>query len=160
MASWQAATDDAGQPGVGQIVIGDGSEDDFAEIVALDERVTGLSRPEFWHEFRLQKATSNALIVLVARHAGEIVGYATGEVRTWPVRGSACGWVYAIGVAKEHRLKRAGSALMAEMISRFRASGIGTIRTMIDVDDHLLMSFLRSMGMTAGPFVELEMPIA
>ncbi len=28
---------------------------------------------------------------------------------------------------------------------------------MLHIDDHLLMSFFRSHGMTAGPFVELEM---
>jgi len=48
---------------------------------------------------------------------------------------------------------------MADLISRFKKSGVKTIRTVIDVDDYLLMSFLRSFGMTAGPFVELEMTL-
>lgn len=158
MASRQTATRQADRPDSGAIVIGDGSQDDFPEIIALDTRVTGISRPEFWQEFQVHRSAN--LILLVARHAGAIVGYAMGEVRAWPVRTPACGWVYAIGVDKEHRLKRAASLLMAELIDRFRAQGVGTVRTMIDVDDHLLMSFLRSMGMTAGPFVELEMSIA
>lgn len=160
MTSRQTAKPRIEQPGEDEIVIGDGSQDDFSEIIALDARVTGVSRPEFWHELQVQhKATTNTLIVLVARSAGKIVGYAMGEVRAWPVRTPACGWVYAIGIDKKYRLRRAASALMAELIERFRAQGICTIRTMIDVDDHLLMSFLRSLGMTAGPFVELEISI-
>ena len=79
-----------------------------------------------------------------------------GEVRAWPVRAPACGWIYAIGVAGSYRLQNVAAALMAAMIARFKANGAGAISTMIDVDDHLLMSFLRSSGMTAGPFVELE----
>jgi ribosomal protein S18 acetylase RimI-like enzyme len=160
MPSRQKPTPPVRPLGDGEIVVCDGTQDDFSEIIALDARVAGISRPEFWHELQVQRTASNTLILLVARYAGKIVGYAMGEVRAWPVRTPACGWVYAIGVDKKHRLRRVASALMTELIRRFQAQGVYTIRTIIDVDDHLLMSFLRSLGMTAGPFVELEMSIA
>ena len=89
-----------------------------------------------------------------------MIGYALGEIRSWPVCAPVCGWLYAIGVAKEYRQHKAASALMIELIARFKKCGVGSIRTVIDVDDHLLMSFLRSFGMTAGPFVELEITFA
>ena len=147
----------------GELAVTDAGPADLAAIVALDERITGIARAEFWNHFFAQRAASDTLTVLVARKkasgSGELIGYAMGEVRAWPVRAPACGWIYAIGVEKSHRLQRAASVLMAELIARFRAHGCGTVRTMIDVDDHLLMSFLRSQGMTAGPFVELEMQI-
>ena len=132
---------------------------DLAEIIALDARITGFSRADFWKDLFRQLETSETLCVLVAKSAGKIIGYALGEVRSWPVRAPACGWLYAIGVEKEHRLHKSASALMTELISKFKKSGVGTIRTVIDVDDNLLMSFLRSFGMTAGPFVELELTL-
>jgi ribosomal protein S18 acetylase RimI-like enzyme len=70
-----------------------------------------------------------------------------------------CGWLYAVGVDKDHRLQKIATALMSELVDRFRKNGVKAVRTVIDVDDHLLMSFFRSCGMTAGPFVELEMTI-
>ncbi len=130
---------------------------DLAEIIALDGQITGFKRTDFWTDLFHRRETSATLSILVARSAGRIIGYALGEIRSWPVRAPACGWLYAIGVHKEYRLHKAASALLTELIARFKKSGVGAIRTMIDVDDHLLMSFLRSFGMTAGPFLELEL---
>jgi hypothetical protein len=132
---------------------------DLPAIIDLDAEITGVARPEFWTDFHNQRAASETLCLLIAKMSDEVVGYAMGEVRAWPVRTPACGWVYAIGVKKEQRLSRTATALMAELTGRFRAHGVHTIRTMIDIDDYLLMSFLRSLGMTAGPFIELEMSI-
>jgi ribosomal protein S18 acetylase RimI-like enzyme len=131
----------------------------LAEIIALDGQVTGFERADFWTDLFRQRRRSETLCILVATSGGRIVGYALGEVRSWPVRAPACGWLYAIGVDKEHRLQKAASALLTELIARFKKSGVGAVRTIIDVDDHLLMSFLRSFGMTAGPFVELELTL-
>jgi ribosomal protein S18 acetylase RimI-like enzyme len=137
--------------------IADATSSDLAEIIDLDARITGFARAEFWNDLFHRRDASDTLCVLVAKSAGKIVGYALGEIRSWPVRAPACGWLYAIGVDERYRLQRCASTLMAELISRFKQSGVGAIRTVINMDDHLLMSFLRSFGMTAGPFVELEM---
>jgi ribosomal protein S18 acetylase RimI-like enzyme len=150
------ADGDDGQHG---ITVAEAGTADLAEIIALDARITGFARADFWKDLFRQLETSETLCVLVAKSADKIIGYALGEVRSWPVRAPACGWLYAIGVEKEYRLHKSASALMTELISRFKKSGVGTIRTVIDVDDNLLMSFLRSFGMTAGPFVELEMTL-
>jgi hypothetical protein len=105
------------------------------------------------------QAASETLCVLAATKSDKSVGYAAGEVRSWQVRAPACGWLYAIGGEERCRLRRYASSLTAELISRFKQSGVGTIRTVMDVDDYLLMSFLRSCGMTTGSFVELEMTL-
>ncbi len=142
-----------------RITVAEAETSDLPEVIALDAKVTGFARDEFWNHLLRQRATSDTLFVLVAKSGSKIVGYALGEVRSWPVRAPACGWLYAIGVEKEYRLQKAASALMIELIARFKKCNVRAIRTVIDVDDHLLMSFLRSFGMTAGPFVELEMTL-
>jgi ribosomal protein S18 acetylase RimI-like enzyme len=141
------------------IAVAGANATDLAEIIALDTRITGFARADFWKDLFRQLETNETLCVLVAKSGGKMIGYALGEVRSWPVRAPACGWLYAIGVEKEHRLHKSASALMTELISQFKKSGVSTIRTVIDVDDNLLMSFLRSFGMTAGPFVELELTL-
>ena len=40
--------------------------------------------------------------------------------------------------------------------SRFRDTGVDTVRTMLAVDDNLNLSFFRSQGMMGGPFIQLE----
>jgi ribosomal protein S18 acetylase RimI-like enzyme len=142
------------------VTMTDAEATDLAEIIDLDARIVGYTRADFWRDLFRQRATSATLCVLVAKSSEKIVGYAAGEVRSWPVRAPICGWLYAIGVKKEHRQQKVATALMTELISRFTKNGVGAIRTMIDIDDHLLMSFLRSFGMTAGPFVELEMRVS
>jgi ribosomal protein S18 acetylase RimI-like enzyme len=141
------------------LVLADAEASDLAEIIDLDEKVAGYSRADFWRDLFRQKAAGSTLVVLVARSSGILVGYALGEIRSWPVRTPICGWLYAIGVEKNHRLQKVATTLMTELISRFRQNGVQTVRTVIDVDDQLLMSFLRSYGMSAGPFVELEMTV-
>ena len=141
------------------IVVADADTSDLAEIIRLDETVAGYSRADFWHDLFRHKVAGSTLFVLVARSSGVLVGYALGEIRSWPVRTPICGWLYAIGVEKNHRLQKVATTLMTELISRFRRNGVETVRTVIDVDDQLLMSFLRSYGMSAGPFVELEMAV-
>jgi GNAT superfamily N-acetyltransferase len=139
--------------------VADAELTDLPEIIDLDARIAGYSRADFWDNLFRQKAASATLYVIVARRAGKIIGYTLGEIRSWPVRDPVCGWLYAVGVDKDHRLHKVATALMTELVERFRQKGVAAVRTVIDVDDHLLMSFFRSCGMTAGPFVELEMAI-
>ena len=49
-----------------------------------------------------------------------------------------------------------GSALMEAISRNFREAGIDTMRTVLSRKNHLLMSFFRSHGMMAGPYIELE----
>ncbi len=140
-------------------ILADADAGDLAEIVDLDAKISGYARADFWHNLFRQKEASSTLYVIVAKRAGKIIGYTLGELRSWPVRDPVCGWLYAVGVDQEHRLHKIATALMNELVDQFRKNGVEAVRTMIDVDDHLLMSFFRSCGMTAGPFVELEMAI-
>jgi ribosomal protein S18 acetylase RimI-like enzyme len=132
--------------------------DELPKVIELDATVTGVKRPDFWLDLSRQ-AGSKTLAVVIATMGGEIIGYALGDLRAWPVRAPACGWIYAIGVAAEYRQQKVATGLMQAMIDHFAKNGAASIRTMIEVDDHLLMSFLRSFGMTAGPFVELELKL-
>ena len=142
------------------LVLADADESDLEEIIALDEKVAGGSRADFWRDLFRQKVAGGPWFVIVARTSGVLVGFVMGEIRSWPVRTPTCGWLYAIGVEKNHRLHKIGTALMTELISRFRGNGVETVRTVIGIDDQLLMSFLRGYGMSAGPFVELEMAVS
>ena len=46
-----------------------------------------------------------------------------------------------------------------ELLDRFRRFGVKTVRTMLARDNTLVLSFFRSQGMMAAPFIPLEMEL-
>ena len=46
-----------------------------------------------------------------------------------------------------------------EICNRLKAAGVSMVRTMVDLDNKLTLSFFRSMGMCTGRYIELEKTI-
>jgi GNAT superfamily N-acetyltransferase len=134
--------------------------DDLPAIVAIDADITGIPKPEIWYGYYAPVATSAHHHFLVARYEGQVVGYAVGEVRAWDFGHPPCGWLLAISVRKDARLAGVATLLFKKLQENFRQRGVSMMRTMVHVDDHLLISFFRSHGMTAAPFIELELDMA
>lgn len=139
------------------LVIEDAATADLAVLADLDSKITGKSKPEFWQDLAIGDHQARRRTVLVARTNGQVVGFIVGEVRSWEFGSPPCGWLHTIAVRPDYRLARVGTRLCEALQARFHASGVKTMRTMLHIDDHLLMSFFRAQGLTAGPFVELEM---
>jgi GNAT superfamily N-acetyltransferase len=145
--------------------------DDVPEVISIDEQITGIAKPELWYAYYDPSARSQPRWFLVAREKtpnnnhdaphdhNKVLGYILGEVRAWEFGSPPCGWIFAIGVAPNQRLTGVGTHLLNAMIERFKPTGVKTIRTMLHIDDHDLMSFFRTHGMSAGPFIELEAAI-
>jgi len=49
-----------------------------------------------------------------------------------------------------------GKRMFDEMSTRMKRAGVSSLRTMIDRDDKLTLSFFRSMGLRTGRYIELE----
>lgn len=135
---------------------------DIADIAALDRRVTGLAKSDYWREMyaRYGKKQPNR-IFLVAERAeskGEpvIVGFIVGEVRAWEFGSAPCGWVIALSVDSDARLRGIGEALFGAISSEFKRAGVDKMRTMVARDNRLHLMFFRSEGMMAGPYIQLE----
>jgi ribosomal protein S18 acetylase RimI-like enzyme len=131
---------------------------DYQRIVDLDAETSSVSKPDYWREiFALYvSGEDNQRYLLVADLAEETVGFALGEVRAWEFGSPPCGWVFGLGVTAEVREHRVGSALVQDMFNRFRRDGVSSVRTNVSRRDTLNLSFFRSLGMTAGPYVQLE----
>jgi L-amino acid N-acyltransferase YncA len=134
---------------------------DFAAVVAIDATVTGLEKRRYWRSiFRRYAATRQAgRRFFVAEVDGQIVGFIIGEVRDWEFGSPPCGWVFGIDVRPDERLGGVGAELLAAICTSFRRAGVHTVRTMLARDNTLVLSFFRSQGMMAGPFIPLEMKL-
>jgi ribosomal protein S18 acetylase RimI-like enzyme len=130
---------------------------DLAAVVALDAEDPRVTKPAYWKSrFEWYAGRRPDRFFLVAERDGTMLGFIVGEVRAWEFGSPPSGWIFAIGVSREARLHGLGTMLVDEMCLRFRKAGVEVVRTMLAKDDRLIMSFFRSQGMMAGPFIQLE----
>lgn len=140
------------------VTIREAVADDLDDVVALDVADTGIAKPDYWHDMfdRYVVAPRANRFFLIAERDGRTVGFIVGETRIWEFGSPPCGWIIAVNVDKSLRESGIGSRLMNEICVRFRQAGVDTVRTMVARSDSLNLSFFRSQGMTAGPYIELE----
>jgi ribosomal protein S18 acetylase RimI-like enzyme len=134
---------------------------DLPAIVALDRRITGVAKAGYWQWALAHYAGGPAeRIFLVAETPdGALAGFIIGEVRAWEFGSPPAGWVFAIQVDTARRLGGVGTQLFETLCRRFRAAGVDRVRTLVDRRDHLILSFFRSQGMTAGPSLQLDLEL-
>ncbi len=134
---------------------------DLDQIIAIDAAVTGLEKRHYWRSvYRRYGGPGQAeRQFLVADATGRVVGFVIGEVRDWEFGSAPCGWVFGIDVEPASRLAGIGARLLEAICARFRRAGVKKVRTMLSRDNKLILSFFRSQGMMAGPFIPLEMDL-
>ena len=96
---------------------------------------------------------------LVALAGGRVVGFVIGEVRDWEFGSPPCGWVFAIDVDPQARLAGVGTQLLQAISARFQRIGVRKLRTIVALENTLILSFFRAQGMMAGPLIALEMDL-
>jgi len=134
---------------------------DLDAIIALDATVTGLAKPDYWYELFHRYGTRGRQqrFFLVGDVEGEIQGFVIGEVRDWEFGSPPCGWVFGINVRPNARVGGIGSRLLDAIVAAFRRAGVTKVRTLLARDNNLVLSFFRSQGMTAAPFIPLELDL-
>ena len=134
---------------------------DLDQVAAIDLEITRLPKPGYWAEIhqRYGSGRRQQRFFLVAEAAGRIEGFVIGEVRDWEFGSPRCGWVFAISVRPETRLAGVGSRLLEAICAGFRRQGVTKVRTMLARDNSLILSFFRSQGMMAAPFIPLELDL-
>ena len=154
----RGATAIASPPGAEILTIRNAQPRDLAEVIAIDEESAGHRKAAYWEEIlaRYGSGRRQQRFFLVAEVDGRIEGYVIGEVRDWEFGFPRVGWVFAINVRSEARLAGTGSRLLEAICAGFRKLGVTTVRTLLSRDNHLILSFFRSQGMMAAPFIPLE----
>lgn len=131
---------------------------DLPAIAALDARLTGRAKAAYWQDMlaRYAGGPPERHFLVAESPKGALAGFIAGEVRAWEFGQPPAGWVFAVQVDPKLRLKGTGSALFEALAARFKAQGVTHIRTLVDRKDHLILSFFRAQGMTAGPSLQLD----
>ena len=134
---------------------------DLNAVIAIDAEASGIEKIDYWYELFHRYGTRGRQqrFFLVAEANGTIHGFVIGEVRDWEFGSPPCGWVFGIAVRRKTRLGGTGSALLAAILECFRRAGVDKVRTMLARDNNLVLSFFRSQGMIAAPFIPLELDL-
>jgi len=135
---------------------------DLDQVAAIDLEITRLPKPGYWAGIHQRYGTGRRQqrFFLVAEAAGRIEGFVIGEVRDWEFGSPRCGWVFAISVRPKARLAGVGTRLLEAICEGFRRLGVVKVRTLLQRDNQLILSFFRSQGMMAAPFIPLEIDLA
>lgn len=138
-------------------------EGDLTAIAALDARVTGNAKPDYWQDVydRYASRYVDKRFFLVAEPEEEaaafpIYGYIVGEIRGWEFGSEPCGWIFAFSVEPGIRQQGIGEQLFESISDEFKSAGMKLMRTMVARQNQLHMAFFRSEGMVAGPYIQLE----
>jgi ribosomal protein S18 acetylase RimI-like enzyme len=126
---------------------------DLAGVSALDARLTGSRKPDYWQSML---GAPERHFLVAETDKGALAGFIAGEVRAWEFGQPAAGWVFAIQIEPRLRLKGVGTALYEALVERFKVAGVTRVRTLVDRKDHLILSFFRAQGMVAGPSLQLD----
>ena len=131
---------------------------DLGQVIAIDAEVTGLAKTDYWYELfhRYGGGRSRQRLFLVAESGDVILGFIIGEVRDWEFGSAPCGWVFGLSVRASARLAGVGSRMLEAICDGFRHAGVNQVRTLLARDNSLVLSFFRSQGMMAAPFIPLE----
>ena len=136
------------------------TEADLEAVVAIDGKVLGEKRFDYW-KLKISPPSKASLVSgLVAEIKGQIVGFILGEIsgREFRVPGTI-GWIDTIGVDPAYQRKGVASALLKQVVKDFQQRGVETVHTLVNWSSWDLLQFYKSVGFTRGDMINLELEI-
>jgi ribosomal protein S18 acetylase RimI-like enzyme len=136
------------------------NELDIARIVSIDERLTGVYRPEVWERRIMYYLRRDPEASQVAELGGKVVGFMLADIRGGEFGlEEPGGWIERFGVDPDFQGRSLGRKLFEAVVEHLKQQGAKTVRTLVEKNDSDLASFLRALGFKDAPLVALEMRI-
>jgi len=133
------------------------SELDLDDIVRIGELTRNLYQPDLWEERVTYYLRRDPESSVVAEREGRVVGFMLGDVRAGEFGiEEPSGWIEVLGVDPEAGGRGVGRAMGEEMLARYRARGVGSVRTMVDESMPEVEKFFTALGFapdTLRPFI-------
>lgn len=141
-----------------QVFIRNAMPSDFDAVIALDDSAPMKEKQDYWRRVfdHYVSCDKNDRHFLVTEINEQVVGFIAGEVRAWEFGSPPCGWVFALSVSPQAREMGIGQRMLEEICNCLKRAGVTTVRTMVDRDDKLTLSFFHSQGLRTGRYIELE----
>jgi ribosomal protein S18 acetylase RimI-like enzyme len=136
------------------------SELDISRIVSIDERLTGVYRPEVWERrvgYYLRRDPESCP---VAEFEDKLVGFMFSDVRGGEFGlEETTGWIERFGVDPDYQGRSIGRRLFEAVKTHMVQNEVITIRTLVDKNDSDLAAFLRAVGFDNASLQALELRV-
>ena len=134
--------------------------EDFEAVVAIDEKVLKISRPEYY-EMKFDKLFNSKDFLptsLVAEEAdGVVVGFVMGELYMGEYGiFQEEARLDTIGVDPDHQHKGIGKKLISEFVDHVKTLGVNKVNTLVDWNDSVLMRFFSANQFSPSKSINLE----
>jgi len=133
---------------------------DISGIVRIDEKISGIYRPEVWEGRVMYYTRRDPGASQVAEAGGKVVGFMLGDLRAGEFGlEEPSGWVERFGIDPDWRGQDLGRRMFEAIRAHFVAEGATTVRTLVDTGDAGVSGFLKALGFAPSPLEALEMKI-
>ena len=134
---------------------------DIGGIVKIDERITGIYRPDVWERRVGYYLRRDPDASQVAEVDGKVVGFMLGEIRSGEFGlEEPSGWIERFGIDPDYRGRDLGRQLYEAIRKTFLDRGATAVRTLVDERDAGVAGFLKALGFEPSPLRALVMPLA
>lgn len=143
------------------ILIRNLDKEDLSSIVNIEERVTGVARPDYWEKrIEIAEAIRPHWASLVAEMDNRVVGFILGRAGEleFGLPGSVA-WIENIGVDPAYRGQGIGRALMEKFTESAEDHGIRGIFTLVDNANLEMERFFNQLGFTQGKMLHFQKEI-
>lgn len=135
---------------------------DVDALAAIDAKITGTARPEYYaHKLELANlhdAQINAS--LVAEAEGRAIGFLLGTLFLGEFGvPEASAIIDTVGVDPAYQDRGVGGALVEQFRSNMRAAGVEKVYTLVDWTDLGLLKFFAHAGFTPSQRLNLELEV-
>ena len=131
---------------------------DLTRITAIDERLTGVYRPEVWERRVAYYIRRDPEACPVAEVDGRVVGFLLADVRGGEFGlEETGGWIERFGVDPDFMGRSVGRRLFEAAVAHLRARGVASVRTLVGTEDRELAAFFQAVGFVPAPLTALEM---
>jgi len=137
------------------------SELDIGGIVRIDERITGVYRPEVWEQRVGYYLRRDPDASRVAEVGNRLVGFMLGDLRAGEFGlEEPSGWIERFGIDPDYRGRELGRQMFDAVRDRLREQGAVMIRTLVDEKDGANAGFLKALGFAPSPLQALEIRLS
>ena len=131
---------------------------DITGIARIDEKISGIYRPEIWETRVMYYMRRDPGASQVAEVGGKVVGFMLGDLRAGEFGlDEPSGWIERFGIDPDSRGQDLGRKLFEAIRAHFVAEGATSVRTLVDTTDGGVAGFLKAIGFTPAPLQALEM---
>jgi predicted N-acetyltransferase YhbS len=133
---------------------------DLEAIIAIDEKVLGEKRTDYWERKFGAMNHRSSEASLIAEIDGKVVGFILGDISGWEFGvPESIAWIDTIGIDPNYQKKGLARRLALELIQTLRALGVKTIYTLVNWNDWDLLQFFHAVGFSRGDMINLELKI-